>query len=105
MKLLGPQDQVSKFIKDKCINSKIDIRIIDLISEVGELSKEILKGTNYGNKQFEKTKDWESEIGDVFFSLICIANETDTNLEDCLNYVLKKYEKRFTDNGDLGSGE
>lgn len=104
MDLSELQDIVNKFTKDKNMNSNVNIRMIDLTSEVGELSKEILKGTNYGSKQFEKTKEWNSEIGDVLFSLICIANETDTNLEDCLNFVLDKYEKRFASKGDFGSG-
>jgi NTP pyrophosphatase (non-canonical NTP hydrolase) len=65
MNLSDIQDKIKKFTKDKSINSRVDVRIIDLISEVGELSKEILKGTDYGNKQFSITKDWKSELGDV----------------------------------------
>lgn len=104
MNLFEAQSLVKKFTKDKNINSPVGVRIMDLTSEVGELSKEVLKGTNYGNKEFEKTEEWDSEIGDVLFSLICIANQTETNLEDCLKYVLDKYEKRFVNKGDLGSG-
>lgn len=103
MDLLGIQDMIKEFTNSKNMNSSVSIRIIDLASEVGELSKEVLKGTNYGNREFEKTKDWNSEIGDVLFSLICIANETETNLESCLKSVLDKYEKRFADKGHLGS--
>ncbi|MEW9095594.1 MAG: MazG nucleotide pyrophosphohydrolase domain-containing protein [Clostridiaceae bacterium] len=105
MNLSDIQKKINKFTEDKLINSRVDVRIIDLASEVGELSKEVLKGTDYGNKQFNITKDWESELGDVLFSLICIANETSTNLEDCLNCVLDKYEKRFESKGDLSSGK
>lgn len=105
MKLSEIQDKVSRFSREKGINSTVNTRIIDLTSEVGELSKEVLKGTDYGSKKFEKTEQWESEVGDVFFSLICLANETDTDLETCLNYVLDKYEKRFLDKGNLGSGK
>ncbi|MBB6218886.1 NTP pyrophosphatase (non-canonical NTP hydrolase) [Anaerosolibacter carboniphilus] len=104
MNLSEIQDIVNKFTKDRGMNSGIEVRMIDLASEVGELSKEVLKGTKYGSKHFQKTKEWESEIGDVLFSLICIANETDTSLEDSLNYVLNKYEKRFNNKGDFSSG-
>ncbi len=104
MSLLEIQDKVNRFAKDMGISTSVNIRIIDLVSEVGELSKEVLKGTEYGIKQFRNTEGWESEIGDVLFSLICVANETDINLENCLNYVLDKYEKRFANKGDLGSG-
>jgi len=104
MKLSNLQEKINKFTKDKGLNSNVNVRIIDLASEIGELSKEVLKGTNYGNEQFRKTKEWESEIGDVLFSLICLANETDTSLEECLGYVLVKYERRFDNTGYLGSG-
>lgn len=104
MNLFEVQGLIKKFTEDKNMNSTVSVRIIDLTSEVGELSKEVLKATNYGNKEFEKTEEWNSEIGDVLFSLICIANQTKTNLEDCLKHALEKYEKRFTNNGDLGSG-
>lgn len=103
MNLFEVQDLIKKFTEEKNMNSSVNIRIIDLASEVGELSKEVLKGTHYGRKEFQKTEEWDSEIGDVLFSLICIANETKTNLEDCLKYVLDKYEKRFANKGDLGS--
>lgn len=104
MNLIEVQGLIKKFTEDKKIKSSVGVRIIDLTSEVGELSKEVLKSTNYGNKEFEKTEEWDSEIGDVLFSLICIANQTETNLEDCIKYVLDKYEKRFKNKGDLGSG-
>lgn len=104
MNLSDVQALVEKFTKDKDIDSPVETRIIDLVSEVGELSKEVLKGTNYGNKVFDKSKEWESEIGDVFFSLICIANQTNTDLEDCLNQVIDKYQRRFITKGTLDSG-
>ncbi len=104
MNLSEVQEIIKTFTQDKNLNASISFRMIDLTSEVGELSKEILKGTNYGIKEFKKTEEWNSEIGDVLFSLICIANQTDTNLEDCLKYVLDKYEMRFINKGELSSG-
>lgn len=104
MKLSDIQNKINIFTKDKNLNSTVGIRIIDLASEVGELSKEVLKGTDYGNREFTITEEWESELGDVLFSLICIANQTNSDLESCLKVVLKKYEKRFETKGNLGSG-
>lgn len=105
MDLFDIQLKINEFTEEKGINSRVDIRIIDLASEVGELSKEVLKGTDYGKKQFRITEGWKNEIGDVLFSLICIANNTDVNLEECLNKVIDKYEKRFAIENDLGSGK
>jgi len=105
MHLAEAQVMVSRFTKEKNIDSPASIRIIDLASEVGELAKEVLKATEYGNKEFGKTEDWDSEIGDVLFSLICLANATGTDLEACLRNVLMKYEQRFISKGDVGSGK
>lgn len=98
------QEKVNGFTKDKGITTGVEVRIADLASEVGELAKEVLKGTGYGKKQFSNTEGWENEIGDVLFSLICIANETDTSLEQCIKSALVKYEKRFMQSGHLDSG-
>lgn len=78
-------------------------RLLDLTSEIGELSKEILKQTNYGKHEFTPSDDWSEELGDVFFALLCLANETDVNLEVALEGVLKKYEKRHKKKGHIGS--
>ncbi|MBP2024183.1 NTP pyrophosphatase (non-canonical NTP hydrolase) [Clostridium punense] len=105
MNLQHIQELVESFTKSKGMNSDVNVRVIDLASEVGELSKEVLKGTNYGNKDFKKTEQWDSEIGDVLFSLICLANESNTSLEDCLKQVLNKYKERFASSGNMGSGK
>ena len=99
---------VQKEIKDFTIKynlgGSVEIRFIDLTSEVGELGKEILKGTDYGEKKFEHTDNLESEFGDVLFSLVSVANSVGINLESALGGVLKKYENRFNDKGNIGSG-
>jgi len=103
MSLSEIQDLVSRFTLEKDLNSDVTVRILDLASEVGELSKEVLKGSDYGTKPFQRTKEWYSELGDVLFSLICIANVSNTNLEECLCDAMAKYDKRFADTGDIGS--
>lgn len=103
MELIDLQRKVQLFTEEKSIDTSIYVRMIDLVSEIGELSKEVLKGTEYGNKSFDITDEWTSEVGDVLFSLICIANKTDVNLEECLLRVLDKYENRFNRKGSLGS--
>lgn len=99
------QEKVKILIKKYNLESSSEIRFIDLISEVGELGKEILKGNNYGKKEHRNTENLESEVGDVFFSLICVANELNIDLEQALDEVLKKYENRFSEKGNIGSGK
>ena len=105
MNLTTIQKVVNQFAEEKKMKSKPDVRILDLASEVGELSKEVLKGTNYGQQSFQKTDEFEGELGDVLFSLTCLANESECDLVDCLNQVLNKYRDRFERHGRIDSGE
>ena len=93
-------------IKDFCTQHNMiirpELRVLDLVSEVGELSKEILKGNNYGSKEFSQTSELESELGDVYFALLCLANELDIDAETALHRVLDKYKKRL-EKGSAGS--
>jgi len=97
------QSKVDSFIKKYKLESPIETKYIDLVSEIGELGKEIIEGTNYGNTPFEKTENLEYELGDAFFSLICLANKLDYDLNDALDKVLDKYNKRFLNKGNIGS--
>lgn len=97
------QDSVARFVEAHQLEIAVSARVLDLVSEVGEIAKEILKSTRYGQKPFQPTEDWPSELGDVFFSLICIANSTGVNLENALEKVLQKYEQRLAHKGDAGS--
>ncbi len=97
------QEKINKFCKDKNLDSTLEIKVLDLVSEVGEVSKEIIKGTDYGKKDFKITENTESEIGDVLFSLITIANQLDVDLEIALEKVLEKYQKRFEVKKGIGS--
>lgn len=99
------QKEVNDFAIKYNLGGPIETRFIDLSSEVGELGKEILNGTNYGVKKFEKTNNLESEFGDVLFSLISTANCVDIDLDSALKNVLRKYEARFDTKGHIGSGE
>lgn len=97
------QADVAQFIKQHNLEIQLGDRMLDLTSEVGELAKEILKSTDYGCQNFAPTDAWADELGDVFFSLICLANMTNIDLLDALNGALSKYQSRLRDKGDVGS--
>ena len=99
------QEKIKEMVKKFDLESSPEIRFIDLVSEIGELGKEILKGNGYGRKEFSKTDNLESEVGDALFSLICIANGLDIDLNEALDGVLTKYESRFSEKGNIGSGK
>jgi hypothetical protein len=80
------------------------VRALDLVSEVGELAKEILEGTDYGSALFEAPEGWTGELGDSLFALVCLANSTGVDLEAALNAALEKYRERLALGGYAESG-
>ncbi len=94
---------VARFVETNDLEISVPARLLDLVSEVGELAKEVLQATRYGREPFQLTKAWADELGDLFFSLICVANSTNVNLEEALDTALKKYEERLARKGDVGS--
>lgn len=97
------QEQVKEMVQKYNLEISPELRYIDLTSEVGELGKELLKATQYGKEKFSITDNTKSEIGDVLFSTICIANILDIDVEQALNEVIKKYEGRFDIKGSISS--
>lgn len=98
------QDSIRIFTESSGSTCKPDIRLLDLLSELGEVTKELLKGSGYGKKQLSLPEGWSEELGDLLFSLICLANESDVDLEDALGKVVAKYKRRVAERGDSGSG-
>jgi NTP pyrophosphatase (non-canonical NTP hydrolase) len=104
MRVLGFQDQVAEFVAEYDLETGVEARLLDLLSELGEVAKEILKGSQYGKAEFVPAPDWEEELADAFFSLICIANTTGVNLESTSDQVLQKNQARLDERGEAGSG-
>ena len=62
----------------------------------------MLKMTDYGRKKPEYREEMKSEMGDLLYSTITLANSFDIDLEEALNSVLQKYETRLL-KGSAGS--
>ena len=99
------QGLVSEMVKRYELETTPELRYVDLTTEVGELGKELLKGSDYGKKQLQKTENLELEMGDTLFSLTCIANSLNIDLQTALVNVIEKYQKRFNEKGSIGSEE
>ena len=98
------QERVATFVDMHALRAGAEARVMDLVSEVGEVAKEALKATRYGEHPFATTAAWDEELADVFFSLICLANATNVNLDQALERALVKYRQRLAGRGDAGSG-
>ncbi|MCD6575714.1 MAG: MazG-like family protein [Nanoarchaeota archaeon] len=97
------QEKVREFVEENNLECSPEHRALDLVSEIGEVAKEILKTTDYGTKEREYRKELEDEMGDVLFSLIALANTFNIDLEKALNKALDKYQKRMAEKGNAGS--
>ncbi|MCI0713505.1 MAG: nucleotide pyrophosphohydrolase [Chloroflexi bacterium] len=98
------QREVNDFVTEHELQTDPTSRLLDLVSEVGEVAKAVLKGSDYGKKDFDPDREkWAEEVGDVLFSLICLANSTSVDLDSALQGVLNKYRERITMKSDAGS--
>src|SRR4051794_31455899 len=97
------QKSGAEFVERHNLEADVAHRLLDAVSELGEVAKEALKGSSYGASRFVATKAWQDELGDVVFSLVCVANTTGVNLDAAVKRALKKYERRLERNGEAGS--
>jgi len=99
------QEIVGKFIYKYNLQTNEHTRYIDLVSEIGELGKEILTSTDYGKKAYTQTPGATEELGDCLFSLLALCCEMNVNSEEALQNAILKYEARFKQKGHIGSEE
>ena len=97
------QALVGEFITKNGLEADASARLLDVTSELGELSKEYLKATDYGKVDFRATQSWQQEFGDVFFALLCLANETSVDLSETLEQTLSQYRRRLRAEGTVTS--
>ena len=97
------QKLVKDFISKYDLHTNEQIRYIDLVSEIGELGKEIIKGVDYGKKEYKHTFDVSGELGDCLFSLIALCCEMNLDAQEVLQQAMSKYEIRFERKGSIGS--
>lgn len=96
------QKKIKEFTTKNNLEASVEIRTLDLVSEIGELSKEVIKSSDYGTKEFKVTENLEYELGDVLFVTLFLANKLNIDIETALEKVLSKYEKR-ANKGGIGS--
>jgi NTP pyrophosphatase (non-canonical NTP hydrolase) len=97
------QQTVAAFVAAHTLDAPVETRVLDLASEAGEVAKEVVRGTAYGRETFRPTVGWETELGDVFFSLICVANRTGVDLDVALADALERYRRRLERAGTAAS--
>ncbi len=98
------QQKVAKFVQENNLEIDLAYRLLDLVSELGEVAKEVLKSTNYGRTEFNSDDKFADELGDLLFALSCIANTANLDLEEIVDKTLAKYQNRIDRGGAPDSG-
>lgn len=90
------QKQVDEWIKSHGVRYFNELtNMAQLTEEVGEVARIIAR--RYGEqseKESDKQKDLSEELADVLFVLLCLANQTNINLENAFNKKLTLKTKR-----------
>ena len=97
------QRKVLNFNTDHGLHMGTHSRLLDLMSELGEVSKEWLGQSDYGRSDVSPGVEWKSEMGDLYYSLLALANETEVDLDEALNETLAKYKGRIDRRKNPGS--
>ncbi len=96
MTIKEAQEKVDQWIKKYGVRYFNELTNMALLAEeVGEVAR--IMARRYGEQSNKKTDDeklLEDELADVLFVLICIANQTGTDLTAALEKSLKKKTKR-----------
>ena len=90
------QKQVDDFVKQYKMGYWEPLEILArIVEETGELAREI--NHLYGQKKKkpeEDTKELADEMGDIIFTLCCLANSKNIDLDKAFQKVMDKYYNR-----------
>ena len=97
------QNTVKCFVDQHRLACGVQNRYVDLVTEIGELGKELLKITNYGKEPATEWTAASDEMGDCLFSLFALCNEMHIDAKQALVYAMQKYSNRFAEKGTISS--
>lgn len=89
------QQQVDRWIKEYGVRYFSELtNMAVLTEEVGELARVMAR--RYGDQSFKKGEkdNLDEEIADVFWVLLCIANQTGVNITEAFRKSLEKKTQR-----------
>ncbi|ELY54456.1 MazG-like family protein [Natronolimnohabitans innermongolicus] len=98
------QEAVAAFVERHDLETPPEFRLLDLVSEVGELGKDANTSTGYGDAPGDLELE-SDEIGDVLFATLALADALEIDAEAALEEALEKYERRLDGGETPGSGE
>ena len=97
------QQRVAAFARCHDLLYGPTVHALDLVSEVGEMAKELLLATDYGRQSPQLRPELSGELGDVLYSLLMLTEACGVDAGSALNATLEKYERRLAEKGRAGS--
>lgn len=97
------QERVAEFVRTNEMSAPPAYRLLDLVSELGEVAKDATESTDYGESP-ESLELSPDEVGDVLFALLALAEAADIDAGDALDEALSKYDDRIDVSGSASSG-
>lgn len=98
MTILEAQNQVDQWIKTVGVNYFSELTNMAILTEeVGEVAR--IMARRYGDQkpkigESTSEKDLGDELADVLWVVLCIANQTNINLEESFSLNLEKKNRR-----------
>jgi len=89
------QAQANKFALERNLDRPASVYALDVMSELGEVAKEILLASDYGSHLPEFGPNLESELGDLLYSICMLASSSEVDLEMAFSKTLDKYDRRW----------
>lgn len=100
---MNSQKRVAQKLRDYNMSTDAYVRLVDCMAEIGEVSHDLLRETDFGRTQINDTSRLHNELGDVYFALLALADACHVDLEAALDDVIEKYHNRFSTHGTPGS--
>lgn len=97
------QTMAARFAQEHNLDHDPGVYALDLMSEVGEVAKELLLASDYGRRPAKPTPNLSAELGDALYSLCLLATAVGVELDSALPETLEKYEQRWQAKGHPGS--
>jgi NTP pyrophosphatase (non-canonical NTP hydrolase) len=102
--LMDAQSRVAAFVETNDLEAPAAYRVLDAVSELGEVAKEVCASADYGGAPGSVGVSVD-ELGDTLFAVLALCEELDVDAEAALETSLKKYADRLEETGEAGSGE
>jgi NTP pyrophosphatase (non-canonical NTP hydrolase) len=89
------QQRAAQFAQNHNLYHPPSVYALDLMSELGEVTKGILLATDDGERPFHPRANLQSELGDTLYTLCQLAASAGIDREDVFSATLAKYEERW----------